>query len=513
MNDLRFLFDISAFIKMTVFLSGWLKMSLWKTYLQPVLLVMAMCCSSCKTDMPTSLVVNEREVFFEVEGGNIIIKVSTNDPQLIIKTEATWLKIIQSPLTNGHKEISISALENSTGKLRQTLVSISSVASTAIQLLYVSQKSNLYPTYNISPQPADVIGVSHTAMEISDKIVIGWNLGNNLEAIGGETSWGNPKITSELIEIVKKNGFNAIRLPCSWNQYADVGTAQIKTSWLNRVKDVVQMCVNNNIYVILNIHWDGGWLENNCTPEKQAENNAKQKALWQQIATHLRDFDEHLLFASANEPNIDNTVQMTVLNSYHQTFVDVVRATGGKNAYRILVIQGPSTDIEKTNKLFTNMPTDKVPNRLMAEVHYYTPWNFVGLTQDESWGKMFYYWGKDYHSITDIARNSTWGEEQTIHNNFEAMKKLFIDKGIPVVIGEMGAMRRTNLMGDALKLHTTARAYYLQYVVKQAKAYGLIPFYWDNGGLDNFASGIFNRKNYSIFDQIALDALMQGVTK
>jgi len=213
---------------------------------------------------------------------------------------------------------------------------------------------------------------------------------------------------NDLIKLVKQSGFNAIRLPCSWNQYADQTTAQINSNWLNRVKEVVQYCVNNEMYVILNIHWDGGWLENNCTQDKQEENNAKQKAFWEQIATQLRGFDEHLLFASANEPNVSDASQMAVLLSYHQTFIDAVRSTGGKNAYRVLVVQGPNTDIETTNRLMNQLPIDKIPNRMMAEVHYYTPWNFTGMTKDESWGNMAYYWGKDYHSITDPARNATW---------------------------------------------------------------------------------------------------------
>jgi aryl-phospho-beta-D-glucosidase BglC (GH1 family) len=313
-------------------------------------------------------------------------------------------------------------------------------------------------------------------------------------------------ITNDLIKLVKQSGFNAIRLPCSWNQYADQTTAQISTSWLNRVKEVVQYCVNNDMYVILNIHWDGGWLENNCTQEKQEENNAKQKAFWEQIATQLRGFDEHLLFASANEPNVSDASQMAVLLSYHQTFINAVRSTGGKNAYRVLVVQGPNTDIETTNKLMNQLPSDKMPNRMMAEVHYYTPWNFTGMTKDESWGNMFYYWGKDYHSITDPARNATWGEEAEVDRLFILMKNKFVDNGIPVIIGEFGAMRRDNLTGDALTLHLASRAYYFKYVTKQANTNGFLPFFWDTGGL-------FNRQTNTVLDQQSLDALIQGSTK
>lgn len=104
------------------------------------------------------------------------------------------------------------------------------------------------------------------------------------------------------------------------------------------------------------------------------------------IATHLRDFDEHVLFASANEPHVEDATQMDVLLSYYQAFVDAVRTTGGKNAYRVLVVQGPSTDVDKTHELMTAMPQDSVAGRMMAEVHFYSPWNYTGMQKDEVLG-------------------------------------------------------------------------------------------------------------------------------
>ncbi|WP_264535452.1 glycoside hydrolase family 5 protein [Flavobacterium sp. N1736] len=372
--------------------------------------------------------------------------------------------------------------------------------------------TGLYPSYNTNPIAADANGMSSTAAQLAAKIKLGWNIGNTLEATGGETAWGNPKVTKALIDAVKANGFNAIRIPCSWNQYLEnSATAKIKTDWLNRVKEVVQYCVDNDMYVVVNIHWDGGWLENNITEAKKVENNAKQKAFWEQIATQLRGFDEHVLFASANEPAVEDAVQMAVLTSYHQTFIDAVRSTGGKNAYRVLVVQGPTTDIEKTNKLMLTLPTDKIANKMMVEVHYYAPWNFAGLTKDETWGKMFYYWGANYHSTTDTERNASWGEEADLEKNFKLMKAQFVDKGIPVLLGEFGAIRRTTLTGDALTLHLASRAYYLKTVVKQAKANGLLPFYWDEGSLNDKGFGIFNRANNTVFDTQALTALKEGL--
>ena len=244
---------------------------------------------------------------------------------------------------------------------------------------------------------------------------------------------------------------------------------------------------------------------------KKVEVNAKQKAFWEQIATHLRDFDEHLLFASANEPDVEDASGMAVLNLYHQTFIDAVRATGGKNAYRTLVIQGPKTDIEKTNNLMKTLPADTAIDRMMVEVHYYTPWQFAGLTEDASWGKMEYYWGAANHSTTDVTRNATWGEETDLDSFVTSIKKQFVDKGIPVVLGEFGAIRRTTLTGDDLTLHLNARAYYLKYVVKQATANGMIPFYWDEGSIGNNGFGIFQRSNNTVFDRQVLNALLEGL--
>ncbi|MDN3580345.1 cellulase family glycosylhydrolase [Mucilaginibacter flavus] len=380
------------------------------------------------------------------------------------------------------------------------------IASTAKKLTSIS-----YPSYNTSPLSPDQTGVTSTATQLAAKFQLGWNIGNTLEATGSETAWGNPAVTQALIDGVKKAGFTAVRIPCNWNQYSDQNTAQIQQSWLNRVQQVVQYCVNDGLYVILNIHWDGGWLENNCTTAAQAAVNAKQKAFWEQIATQMRGFDEHVIFASANEPAVSDATGMGVLLSYHQTFVNAVRSTGGRNSYRVLLIQGPSTSIDYTNNLMNTLPTDAAANRLMVEVHYYTPFNFAGLTADASWGNMFYYWGNGYHSATDASRNPTWGEESDAVAEFPLMKAKFIDKGIPVILGEFGAIRRlTTLSGDPLTLHLAGRAYYLNYVTHQALQFGLHPFYFDDGSTGNNAFRIINRQTNGVADQQGLAAVIQG---
>jgi len=292
-----------------------------------------------------------------------------------------------------------------------------------------------------------------------------------------------------------------VRLPCSWNQYADQNTAKIQDAWMNRVKQVVQYCVNDGLYVVLNIHWDGGWLENNITTQAQSSVNAKQKAFWEQIATAMRGFDEHVMFASANEPNASDATGMSVLLSYHQTFVNAVRSTGGHNTYRTLIVQGPSTNIDYTSSLMNTLPTDPTSGRMMAEVHYYEPFQFTALSTDASWGNMFYYWGQNYHSTIEPSRNATWGEEDFVLSEFPKMKTKFVDKGIPVIIGEFGAYRRTTPLD--MDKHQASVDHWLTYVTQQAIANGCKPFYWETGGL-------ISRTNYSVLDQRSLNALLLG---
>jgi aryl-phospho-beta-D-glucosidase BglC (GH1 family) len=485
------------------------------------LIIAIFSCSSDRdsTETPTvetkAITASETSVSIPEAGGTSTVKITMTGKEWVAVSSQDWCKISVTNSSSASQDVTITVPANPDLTAREaTLTFVADGSSQKSVKITVSQagRTTLYPSYNTNPIAADASGMSSDAITLASKIKLGWNIGNALEATGGETAWGNPKTTKALIDVVKANGFNAIRIPCSWNQYLEnSANAQIKTEWLNRVKEVVKYCVDNDMYVILNIHWDGGWLENNCTEAKKVENNAKQKAFWEQIATNLRDFDEHLLFASANEPNVDDATQMAVLNSYHQTFIDAVRSTGGKNAYRNLIIQGPATDIEKTNKLMTTLPTDKLANRLMVEVHYYTPYQFCLMEKDADWGKMFYYWGAGFHSTTDTTHNATWGEEADVDKFFKSMKTQFVDKGIPVVLGEFGAIRRTSLTGDDLILHLNSRAHYLNYVVKQAKANGMLPFYWDAGGMGDKGSALFNRNNNSVFDSQALTALVNGL--
>jgi endoglucanase len=368
-----------------------------------------------------------------------------------------------------------------------------------------------YPDYS-DPVPPDATGMDNDAKVIAAKMIAGWNLGNSLEVPEGETAWGNPKTSQALIDGVKAAGINAIRIPCAWDSYIEnTGTCKLKASWLARVKEVVDYCYKNEMYVIVNIHWDGGWLENNPTYAKQDSVNAKQKALWEQIAVNFRDYDEHLLFAGTNEVHSSTTAtpeNFEVQMSFNQTFVDAVRSTGGRNAYRNLIIQAYSTNIDLgvSNLIVSN---DTIPNRLFVEVHYYDPWDFCGLEKDASWATVKYLWGTPFAQFGPI---STWGQEDYVRSQFGKMKTRFVDQGYPVILGEFGASRRSALTGATLAHHLAARAYYFQYVAQQAKNYGMVPFVWDNGNTGNNGSAMFNRADGSVFDNQALAAYIAGAS-
>lgn len=349
-----------------------------------------------------------------------------------------------------------------------------------------------------------------TATQVASSMTVGWNIGNSLEAVWSTgDAWSETNVNQRLIDSVKAAGFNTIRIPIAWDNHST--NSVIDAAWLTRVKQVVDYCIGRQMYVIINIHWDNGWLENNCTTSAQTAVNAKQKTYWTQIANYFKSYDEHLLFASANEPDVSDATGMTVLLSYHQTFINAVRATGGNNSQRILIVQGPGTDTEKTFSLMNTMPTDNVTGRLMAEVHYYTPYQYCLMSTDASWGKMFYYWGSCFHSTTDASHNPTWGEEAFLDTQFQNMKSQFVDKGIPVIVGEFGVNKRLSLTGANATLHLASREYYFRYITTAARKNGLILIYWDPGFQGDNSTTLFDRLTGAQTDRSGINALMYGV--
>ena len=300
----------------------------------------------------------------------------------------------------------------------------------------------------------------------------GMNVGNELEL-----NWGPPN--AALFYSAVQNGFNAVRIPCAWdmsgattNISGGVTNYVISPSYMAQVKQTVDAAIAAGMYVMINDHWDDGWLQQNITNYVDPIVNAKVNAYWTQIATTFAGYDNHLLFAVCNEPSVANPTQMLSLMYYYQTFVNAVRAVGGNNTNRWLVLQGGG-DTTWLNSL----PTDTVSNRLMVEYHNYTPFDF---TQTQSAGST-YFWGPAYHYSGDPARNATWGEEGAMDAGFQQLEDQYVSKGIPVMIGEFQAAGKNFLTGTEATWNSLSCYYWNKYLVDSAHAHGMSPFYWSTG--------------------------------
>ena len=339
-------------------------------------------------------------------------------------------------------------------------------------------------------------------------VVMGWNLGNSLEAEGTETSWGNPATTADMIKSIKGEGFNAVRIPVRWGQHCDMSTMTIDEKWLSRVKEIVDWCLAEDMYVIINTHHDL-WLEHYPTNAKKTELNEKLGKLWTNIATAFADYDGRLAFAGLNEVNAEGNWGLTptqenydVTNSFNQTFVDAVRATGGNNAQRNLIVQ--SYRCNPTMGL-TNLvvPTDPTPNRLSVEFHYYDPYSYCSGAAGS-----YNYWGI---AFSDKGTVTPDGNEKSLANFFLTIREKWWEQGLGVVIGEYGCSCHYTTADKATQ--EANMQYYMKCLVSEARKNGFAAFVWDNNAYGNGSEkfGIFDRKNgMKVRTPFFLDGIKEG---
>lgn len=356
-------------------------------------------------------------------------------------------------------------------------------------------------------QESQVLTAVMTAKEVVSDIYAGWNLGNSLEATGSETAWGNPRTTKALIDAVKAAGFNAVRIPCAWNQYLENGSEfTISQDWINRVKEVVSYVTDNNMYAIINIHWDGGWLEQNANAASQEAVCRKQREFWTQIANAFGAYGDHLLFAGCNEvrdgdnwgmPSADNRA---ALEAYNQTFVDVVRATGGNNATRNLIVQSWCCNPWRALDSLT-LPTDNADDHLLVEVHFYDPFYYSHPQDNPSDTQTMWGYRKGYVTVNDQ-------QENYIDELFLRLRVQFVNEGVPVILGEYGSICHSTTDAKIME----SQAYYLEYVTKAAKDNGIAPFYWDNGAPGEGSFGIINRTSGAVAVPHMLNGIMKGAS-
>ncbi len=372
-------------------------------------------------------------------------------------------------------------------------------------------------------QTSTVVGLS---AQTASQMAPGWNLGNTMEAIGGEMGWQHTPTTRQLISFVKAQGFRSVRIPCSWDIHSDE-QGRIDPAWMSRVQEIVRYCIDDSLYVVLNDHWDNGWIEVRgftastdsfqlVTEDMIIEKIQRLTDLWTQIATAFQDFDHHLLFAGLNEPFQEYRLfngrhrQLTpILMRYNQAFVNAVRATGGRNAQRLLVVQAPATNITSATSpdVAFAMPADPAGSgRLMLEVHYYDPWNFCGEAADAKW-----FWGKSNH-VSGDAHNCEWGEQEDMERMLQALDTKFVSQGYPVVIGEYGANWR-QLSHHQKQHNRSVHDWYCEFN-QRAITHGCVPMAWDVNVPDCHGErGVFtliDRERLSVFNAPAMQGIRRG---
>lgn len=351
--------------------------------------------------------------------------------------------------------------------------------------------------------PEQSYDFSKTATEYLGGIKAGWNAGNSLDAVGtginSETGWGNPKISKLLIDSVKEAGFDTVRIPVTWMGHIGEGPDYtIDAEWMARVNEVVDYVIENDMYAIINIHHDGNdtpqaWLQ--CEPSDEAEMKKEFAALWTQIADNFADYGDKLMFAGMNEYhhgyNTPKADYVRLTDELNQLFVDTVRATGGHNNERYLVVQAYNTNADHAINYMT-IPTDTIENHLIAEVHFYDPWPFAGEGKGD--------WGKSG------TEKDNWGQEQWVDQIFPKLSAYFGEQGVPVIVGEYGC----TTMKNAEK--SDFRRYYVEYVTKGIKDSGLLPIIWDNGydGTNGEGFALFSRLSGDVLHQDIIDGIMRA---
>ena len=344
------------------------------------------------------------------------------------------------------------------------------------------------------------VAFQKTAIETVNDMGLGWNLGNTFDCFGTWkeiktpddqiTMWGNVVPTEAMVTTIKKYGFKTVRFPVTWMNFMDE-SGKVNAEWMTRVKEVVDWIIKAGLYCILNIHHDGvsgNWLA------QGAHVKARYVTLWTQIATEFKDYDDHLILESMNEVEYKSgdSFDYNSLLTLTQAFVDTVRGVGGKNSDRLLLISGMNTNLENTCSPSYKMPTDKA-NKLAISIHYYLPPQFTVESDKNPWT-----WTDDQGVVHEITPLQKWGDEgnyQEMVTNFETMKKAFVDKGIPVILGEVGVLT------EEKKDKASIREFLLAEYSFSAGYDGFMSVLWDTSKNTAGDMNFYNRETDKWYDE------------
>lgn len=373
----------------------------------------------------------------------------------------------------------------------------------------------LYSTENLVVDTGSKIIASKTSVQIVADMGFGWNLGNTLDAyasslnagLSTENAWGMPTTTQEMIKDLKQKGIKTIRIPISWHNHLKDRNYTIDRKWMERVKTIVDWAIAEDMYVVINCHHDNSLSANICNygngyyPTKKCSDESKRFLynIWSQIVIAFNNgYDEHLIFETMNEPRLaalsnewwfnegdsSGTAAIKMINEYNQLILDVIRASGGNNAERVVMFPSYAANPQLAMYSAFKVPNDTVKNKLALSAHMYTPYDFA--------------MGEGRDKFDE-------GVKSELNGILLGVKGKFQDKGIPVVIGEMGATNKNN---------DSDRAQWFSYFVGTAKEYGMACIVWDNMSPNNSQKseryGYYDRRNLKWYFpeviQAAIDA-------
>lgn len=357
-----------------------------------------------------------------------------------------------------------------------------------------------------------------SATEVTKLMGTGWNLGNSLDATDGsgvdsERSWGMPKTTKQMIDTIAAAGFKTIRMPVSWANHMD-SSYKVDSDWMARVKTVVDWAIEDDMYVVINCHHDTFFDENGLkagegyypTDKYYKISEKFMSKLWTQISETFKDYDEHLLFETMNEPRLrgtdlewtfkkdDKNIQKAVknINKLNQTALKAIRATGGNNAKRFVIVPGYcATPAAVLDSSFV-LPSDTAAEKLIVSVHMYTPYTFAG----------------EAPGATKFLPRM----QSEFASTFKQLNTKFVSKGVGVFIGEYGAINKNN---------TEERVKWFQAYIKFSQQNNLVAVLWDNGnwrvpnGSKDYAEkyGYFDRFSCTWYFPEIVDAIMSEMPK
>ena len=445
-------------------------------YIFAVLLTAAACNEPDPVPETIPLSVDPTSLEFAAEGGEQTISVKASEQVYLVPGD-NWLSAKKGESVDAMTTVTVTASANETYEPRETRLSV--VAGDEKIYVTVSQAASVFVP---GPPPVESEG---KPWEVAADLGAGWNLGNQMDAhvngVADETSWGNPKTTKALFDWLKQYGFKSVRIPVTWmGHVAGAPDYRIQDEWLDRVAEIVGYAEQAGLNAIINMHHDGAdsqyWLDiatAAVNSQVNAEITDRFSKMWSQIAERFKDKGDFLIFESFNELHDggwgwganrnDGGKQYACLNAWNQAFVDAVRAVGGQNSTRYLSVAGYCANPDMTIE-YLELPADTAEGRLIVAVHCYDPYEYCITGKYSEWG----------HTGA-AGKKDPDADEKTLEKTFDNLKKAFIDKGIPVYIGEMGCVSRTDARAQAFQ------QYYLEYFAKLAKSYGIAPFLWDNG--------------------------------